>query len=139
MQAALGHLDTYIAATQLGITMASLGLGFVGEPAIAGLLQPLFAYVLPTEGATITAYAVALVLAFAVATALHSVLGELAPKSLALQRAERTALWVMLPLDLFLRVFRPIIVALNSTGNAVVRLLGLDPSGNIAPFTRWKN
>src|SRR3712207_4556257 len=94
VQSALVHLDTYIAATQLGITMASLALGFIGEPAIAHLLEPLFAQFLPPEGAYFTAHGVALVLAFSIATALHIVLGELAPKSIALQRAESTALWV---------------------------------------------
>ena len=129
VQRALTHLDTYIAATQLGITMASLALGFIGEPAIAGLLEPLFASFLPPEGAFFTAHGVALVIAFSIATALHIVLGELAPKSIALQRAEATALWVTGPLELFLKLFRPFIATLNGVGNGLVRLIGLAPVG----------
>ncbi len=131
VQRAIAHLDTYIAATQLGITMASLALGFVAEPSIARLLEPLVARIpgLPHEGATITSHTVALVISFAIATALHIVFGELAPKSIALQRADRTALWVTGPLDIFLRVFRLPIAALNGIGNAVVRLIGLQPAG----------
>lgn len=131
VQRALPRLDIYIAATQLGITMASLGLGFVAEPSIARILDPLFQLVpfLHGEGAVISAHAVALGISFAIATALHIVFGELAPKSIALQRADATALWVTAPLDLFLRIFHPAIALLNGVGNAVVRLLGLQPAG----------
>jgi CBS domain containing-hemolysin-like protein len=132
VQRAIGHLDTYIAATQLGITMASLALGFVAEPSIARLLEPLFAPVLPHQGAWLTAHGVALTIAFAIATGLHIVFGELAPKSIALQRPDATALWVTAPLNLFLTLFRPFIVALNGVGNAVVRLIGLQPAGEHA-------
>ncbi len=132
VQGALVHLDTYIAATQLGITMASLALGFIGEPAIAHLLEPLFEQFLPPEGAYFTAHGVALVIAFSIATALHIVLGELAPKSIALQRAESTAMWVTAPLDIFLKIFRPFIAVLNGIGNAVVRMIGLQPAGGHA-------
>jgi putative hemolysin len=127
VQNAITHLDTYIAATQLGITMASLALGFIGEPAIASLIEPLLARFLPPAGAFFTSHGLALVIAFSIATALHIVLGELAPKSIALQRAEETALWVTAPLDLFLTLLRPFIIALNWIGNAVVRGLGLQP------------
>lgn len=125
---AINHLDTYIAATQLGITMASLALGFVGEPAIAGLIEPLFETFLHGEEAVITSHAVALILAFALATSLHIVFGELAPKSIALQKTESVALWVARPLNLFLKVFRPFILALNKVGNASVRLIGMQPA-----------
>ena len=123
---ALEHLDTYIAATQLGITMASLALGVVGEPAFAQLLAPLFHRVLPDTGAAVTAHGVALGLAFALVTSLHIVLGELAPKSIALQRTDVAAWWVTGPLNVFLRVFRPFILLLNAAGNGVVRLLGVE-------------
>lgn len=128
---ALDHLDTYIAATQLGITMASLALGFVAEPAIAALLEPLFANIsfLHGAGAVISSHTVALIIAFAIATALHIVFGELAPKSIALQRPEATALWVTVPLDIFARIFRYPIAFLNGVGNGVVRLIGLHPVG----------
>ena len=134
VQAALGHLDTYIAATQLGITMASLALGFVAEPSIARLLDPLLGRIsfLHGDAAVVTSHTVALVIAFAIATTLHIVFGELAPKSIALQRSEATALWVTAPLDIFLRIFRPFIAALNGIGNGVVRLIGLEPAGEHA-------
>jgi len=128
---ALEHLDLYIAATQLGITMASLALGFVAEPAIAALLEPLFVHIpfLHGEGAIIGSHTVALVIAFAIATALHIVFGELAPKSIALQRTEATALWITVPLDIFAKIFRLPITILNNIGNGVVRLIGLQPNG----------
>lgn len=134
VQRAIGHLDTYIAATQLGITMASLALGFVAEPAIAGLLEPLFVRLpfLHGDAPIASSHVVALVVAFVIATMLHIVFGELAPKSLALQRSEVTALWVTAPLDIFLKIFYWPIQALNSLGNGVVRLIGLEPAGEHA-------
>lgn len=126
---ALSHLDTYIAATQLGITMASLALGAVGEPTLAHLFEPLFKRFLPEEGATFTSHGVAMVLAFTLATMLHIVLGELAPKSIALQRPDVTSLVVTAPLNIFLAIFRPFILLMNAVGNGVVRLFGLQPVG----------
>ncbi len=126
---ALKHLDSYIAATQLGITMASLALGSVGEPAVAHLIQPLFAKFLPPEKALLTSHGVAIAFGFAIVTALHIILGELVPKSIALQRADRTTLWTNTPLNLFVRVFRPFIVVLQKTGNVATRLIGLQPVG----------
>lgn len=131
---ALDHLDTYIAATQLGITMASLGLGFVAEPAIAALLEPLFAHIPFLHGPerVVDPHTVALVIAFTIATALHIVFGELAPKSVALQLPESTSLWVTAPLLIFARIFHYPIAALNGIGNAVVRLFGLQPAAGHA-------
>lgn len=128
---ALDHLDVYIAATQLGITMASLALGFVAEPAIAAILEPLFTHIpfLHGAGAVISSHTVALIIAFAIATALHIVFGELAPKSIALQRPDSTALWVTAPLNIFARIFHLPIRFLNGIGNGVVRLIGLQPNG----------
>jgi CBS domain containing-hemolysin-like protein len=127
----LRDLDAYIAATQLGITMASIGLGWVGEPALARLLDPAFEAILPADAAWISAHTVAFIIAFAIITMLHIVFGELAPKTIALQRAEPTSLWVVGPLELFLRIFRPIIVAMNGLGRLVVRAIGLqDTSGH---------
>lgn len=126
---ALEHLDTYIAATQLGITMASLALGAIGEPALANLIDPLLAAVLPTEWVTAGAHAIAVAISFAIITALHIVLGELAPKGIALQRPEATSLAVAIPITLFLRVFRPFIMFLNGIGNFVLRLLGFQAGG----------
>jgi putative hemolysin len=123
----VGHLDAYIAACQLGITMASLALGWLGEPALAHLLEPplerLVGYFAPAA-----AHTVAIGAAFAVITALHIVVGELAPKGLALQRAEATTLWVARPMQLFYLVFRWPITALNAVGNGVLRLFGLQPA-----------
>jgi len=123
--------DSYIAATQLGITMASLGLGWIGEPSVAALIQPLLTF-LPVAIAEATAHSVAVAIAFAIVTALHIVLGELAPKTIALERAEATALLVVKPTELFKRVFEPFIRLLNGMGRAVVRALGLHSKGGHA-------
>ncbi|MBL9104689.1 MAG: HlyC/CorC family transporter [Myxococcales bacterium] len=121
---AVQNLDLYIAATQLGITMASLGIGFLAEPAIEHLVSP----TLLTWGldpGTVTT--ISFVIAFTISTALHIVFGELAPKSLALQRAEQVSLAISIPLHVFATIFRPVIYVLNATGNGVVRLFGLKP------------
>jgi len=123
----LGHLDTYIAATQLGITIASLALGWIGEPAVATVLEDIFEY-LPFEIGTTTMHAISFVIAFSLVTTLHIVFGELAPKSLALQRPEETSLFVSSAIHGFLIVFRPVIFVLNWVGNAVVRLFGIQPA-----------
>ncbi len=118
--------DSYIAATQLAITMTSLGLGWIGEPAVSSMIQPALG-LLPVVLREATAHTIAVAVGFAFITALHIVLGELAPKTVALQHAERTALIVARPTELFMRVFWPFISLLNSTGRAVVRMLGLKP------------
>jgi CBS domain containing-hemolysin-like protein len=123
--------DGYIAATQLGITMASLGLGWIGEPALATLIEPAFA-ALPAQLAETSAHAMAVAVAFATVTALHIVLGELAPKTIALERAEATALLVVKPTEIFMRTFSPFIRLLNGAGRAVVNLLGLRSRGGHA-------
>ena len=123
--------DSYIAATQLGITMASIGLGWIGEPALAGMLQPLLAFA-PAEIAEPTAHTIAVAIAFAIVTALHIVLGELAPKTVALEKPEATALWVVRPTELFMKAFWPFITLLNGTGRAVVNLMGLRSKGGHA-------
>jgi putative hemolysin len=122
---------SYIAATQLGITMASIGLGWIGEPALASLIQPWFSW-LPANIAETTAHSIAVAIAFAIVTALHIVLGELAPKTIALQKTEATALLVVKPTELFMRAFWPFITLLNRAGQAVVRLLGLRGRGGHA-------
>lgn len=126
LERALGSLDSNLAATQLGITISSLALGWVGEPALAHLIEPWLGNAIgPWIG--VSAYAIAVAFSFIVITALHIVLGELAPKSLALQRSEGTALWVVRPLGLFLWLLRPAIFVLNGLGNLVLRLCGLRP------------
>jgi len=126
LQRAVDSLDSNLAATQLGITISSLALGWVGEPALAHLIQP-WLLGLPLDAAIFGSHALAVAIAFILITTLHIVLGELAPKSLALQRSEGTALWVVRPLGLFLFLLRPAIVTLNGLGNLVLRLFGLKP------------
>lgn len=128
---AVSDPDSYIAATQLGITMASIGLGWIGEPALAEMIEPLLAF-MPVRAAEATAHSIAVALAFAVITALHITLGELAPKTIALERAEKTALLVVKPTELFMRAFWPFIRLLNGMGRAVVNLLGMRAPGGHA-------
>jgi putative hemolysin len=123
---ALENPEGYIGATQLGITMTSIGLGWIGEPAMASHIEPLLR-VQDETVATLTSHALAFTVAFAVITALHIVLGELAPKTAALQHPERTALLVVRLTDLFRRVFWPFIRVLNWMGRGVVRAAGLRP------------
>ena len=123
---ALSDPERYIAATQLAITMASLALGWVGEPAVASIIQPALG-MLPVTLRAVTAHSISVAIAFALITTLHIVLGELAPKTIALQHAERTALVVGRPTEIFMRVLWPFIAMLRSTGRGVVRLLGLKP------------
>jgi CBS domain containing-hemolysin-like protein len=123
---AVENLDDAIAATQLGITLASLALGWVGEPSMAHLLEPLFSF-LPEEGSWIAAHTLATILAFVLITFLHVILGELAPKAVALERPDSVSLWVARPLLWFSRVMRPAISLMNALGNGVVRLAGFKP------------
>jgi CBS domain containing-hemolysin-like protein len=124
----LDHLNAYISATQLGITMASLALGWVGEPVFAHMLEA------PLEGlvSDTVRHTIAFVVAFSVITFLHIVLGELAPKTLALERAERTALAIAWPMQLFYKLFRWPIRVLDWAGMRTVRLFGLHPTGEHA-------
>ena len=126
VQRQTAHLDNYIAATQLGITLASLALGWIGEPSLAHLIEPLFQWVGNVSTAEGVANTVAIALSFVLITGFHIVLGELVPKSIALQRTERVAFIVAAPLLIFARVFRPFIALMNGLGNSIVRLLGLD-------------
>jgi CBS domain containing-hemolysin-like protein len=119
----LQHLDRYISGTQLGITLASLGLGWIGKPALAGTLESLFAG-LPAPLNVIATESVAVATAFAIITVLHIVLGELAPKALALLHPEKTSRWVAQPLIIFTIATNPFIWVLNGTANAVLRLFG---------------
>jgi len=123
-QHAIEHLDSFIAATQLGITLASLGLGWIGEPAISHVIEPLFAAILPHEIAETVGRTLSIVIAFSIVTTLHIVLGELAPKTIALQRPEEMSLLVARPTIVFLTIFNPVIRVMNGIGNWVVRLLG---------------
>jgi CBS domain containing-hemolysin-like protein len=124
---AIGSLDDAIAATQLGITLASIGLGFVGEPALARLLLPTLRGVGVESSAAV--HSLALGIAFASITFLHVVVGELAPKALALDRPGAVALACAQPLLVFGAVFRPVLSAMNGAGNALVRALGVKQLG----------
>jgi len=119
-------MDAYLSACQLGITLSSLGLGWLGEPAIARLLVPIFAGL---DGwARIYTHTIALVIAFIIITFLHIVLGELVPKSLAVRKAEPTALSTAGPLRSFYRILFPAIWALNGLANSILRIWGFPPA-----------
>jgi len=124
LQDAMDNLDDFLATTQLGITIASLGLGWAGEPAVAALIEPVLEPLLP-EG---TLHLVSFALGFTVITFLHVVFGELAPKTIAIQRAEGLALLVAPPMKLFYYLFLPGIVVFNGTANAFTKLLGIRPA-----------
>jgi CBS domain containing-hemolysin-like protein len=129
-QKAMEHLDSYIAATQLGITLASLALGWVGEPAVGHLFEPFLHAIIPGDALETVSRGISAAIAFGIVTLLHIILGELVPKSIALQRPESTSMLVARPVTWFLRVFRPIIRLMNGTGNTIVRWLGFEPAGD---------
>jgi CBS domain containing-hemolysin-like protein len=127
IQKAIQNPDRVIAATQLGITIASLGLGWLGEPALSHLLQPVVGlFPLPIQSDL--SHSISALIAFVAITFLHVVAGELAPKSIALQDPERTSLFVAGPTLLTERIFKPAIWALNGSGNALLRLIGIEPA-----------
>lgn len=124
------HLDAYLSATQLGITLASLGLGWLGKPFLAKMIEPFFALTGITSPVLIQT--VSFVLAFSTITILHIVLGELAPKSLAIRKAVPTTLWICRPLRFFYLAFTPAIWLLNGLANWLLkRVLHLDPLAEI--------
>lgn len=124
---AIAKLDDVIAATQLGITVASIALGWLGEPAVAKLIEPTLVSLISWHHAA--AHTIATVIAFSAITFFHVVIGELAPKAVALGQPEKTALFTARPLLMFRNAFRPLIVAMNGVGNFIVRKLGFVPAG----------
>lgn len=120
------HLDAVLSSTQLGITLTSLGLGWLGEPVIGQRVEPLLGQFGVTDPAAVKS--VSFAVAFSVITFLHIVLGELAPKSLAIQRPKTVSLNVAGPLVIFYRAFFPFIWLLNGTANRILRLIGLQPA-----------
>ncbi len=124
LQQVVANLDNYLAVTQLGITIASLGLGWVGEPAVASLIEPVLAPLLSENLLHFVAFA----LGFGVITFLHVVFGELAPKTIAIAQAERLSLFVAPPMTLFYYLFYPGLVVFNGTANAFTSLIGVPPA-----------
>src|SRR3712207_3639182 len=122
VEEATDKLGAYLSISQLGITISSLGLGWIGEPAFAHVLEPLLAPLSVPEGSI---HVIAFAAAFGTITFLHVVFGELAPKSVAIAKAEGTALFVAPFMKLFYYIFWPGIVVFNGTANAVVRAFGV--------------
>lgn len=121
------NLDAYLSATQLGITLASLALGWVGESALHHIIEDLFRYFQwNAEPATITT--LSLVLSFLLITVMHIVFGELVPKSIAIRKSEPTTLFISAPLRLFYNIFRPFIWSMNGISNAFLRLIKINPA-----------
>lgn len=127
VQRAINDPDRFIAATQLGITLASLGLGWIGEPALSVLFQPLID-LFPAQIESELSHSLSAGLAFAIITFLHVVVGELAPKSIALQNPEGTSLIVARPTIWTEFIFKPAIWLLNGAGNAILRWAGVQPA-----------
>lgn len=122
----MSHLDAYLSATQLGITLASLGLGWIGESVVAGIIIDIIHF-FGLSASPQFVHSISLPLAFSLITVLHIVFGELAPKSLAIQRPEQVALVIGVPLKLFYLIFRPVIWMLNGLANSFIKLLGISP------------
>ncbi|MFD1513362.1 hemolysin family protein [Halomarina rubra] len=121
---ATDNLDDYLAVCQLGITLASLGLGWAGEPAIAALIDPVLGEYLPES----SVHTASVAIGFGIITFLHVVYGELAPKTLAIQEAERISLLVAPPMKFFYYLFMPGIVVFNGIANLSTRLVGVSPA-----------
>lgn len=126
---AVQHLDQYISSTQLGITMASLGLGWIGKPALAGLLDWMFGW-LPAGLGWAASHTMAVAIAFTIISVLHIILGELVPKALALLYPEGVSRWVVLPLIGFTWLMHFPIMVLNGTANRLLKLVGVEPPGS---------
>lgn len=120
------HLDAHLAATQLGITLASLGLGWIGEDVVSHLILNLMEAFGLDKNEELS-HQIAIPIAFAVITVLHIVFGELAPKSLAIRYPTSTTLWISSPLRLFYFIFRPFIWALNGLANFILKMIGIQP------------
>lgn len=118
------HLDAYLSACQLGITLASLGLGWIGEPAFAALIEPVLAKA--GIGSPAVIHGTAFALAFGTISYLHIVLGELAPKSIAIRKTEPASLWTAVPLYIFYWIMYPFIWVLNGSAIWLLRRLGVD-------------
>jgi CBS domain containing-hemolysin-like protein len=125
--AIMDDLSRYLSACQLGITFTSLGIGFLGEPAVADLIEPLFG----DNVSHSVSLAISLALAYLITTALHITIGEQVPKIYAIQKSEPIARFVARPLYLFAKVFHPFIALLNGASNGILRLLGVRTAGGL--------
>lgn len=121
------HLDAYLSACQLGITLASLALGWIGEPVVAAIVADVVA-IAGVQLDEATLHMVSIAVAFTIITAMHIVIGEMAPKTLAIQRSEAVTLAIALPMRAFYIVFRPVILGLNWMSNTMLRLIGIAPA-----------
>jgi len=124
----INHLDTYLSATQLGITIASLGLGWIGEPVVANIISTTLT-ALQIEVSEDLLHSISLPVGFLVITILHIVFGELAPKSIAIRKSEQTTLAISYPLYWFFVILRPFIWLMNSLSNLFLNLIGIKPVG----------
>lgn len=124
---ALSDLDKFIAAVQLGVTISSIGLGWVGESTLARIIEPIFTF-LPGINQTIATHSLSVSIAFALITFLHVVIGELVPKSIALEYTEKTALIVAKPMQGITFIFNPFIYLLNGFGNFLLKIMHIPHS-----------
>ncbi|MTI83083.1 MAG: HlyC/CorC family transporter [Firmicutes bacterium] len=125
-QKCVHNIDAYLSVSQLGITVSSLGLGWLGEPVVAKLLEPLMLLLGITSAATV--HSISFIIAFFLVTFMHVVFGELVPKSLAIQRAEHVTLWLAAPMRMFYYLFYPGIIIFNGTANGLLRKIGVSPA-----------
>lgn len=130
----IANLDLYLSACQLGITLASLALGWIGEPVVAEIIISFFSFINLSIDPQL-AHNIALPIAFVTITVLHIVFGEQAPKFVAIKKAEATTLFTSIPLRIFFWIFKPFIFFLNSFANFTIRILGIDPNEVHDKFT----
>lgn len=124
---ALKDLDKFIAAVQLGVTISSIGLGWVGEATLSRIIEPMF-WFLPASYQLTATHTISVAIAFTLITVMHVVIGELMPKSIALQFPEKTSLLIAIPMQFFTKLFGPFITGLNGLGNLLLKLLKIPPS-----------
>lgn len=123
----LKDLDKFIAAVQLGVTISSIGLGWVGEATLVRMVEPMFAF-LPANYQLAASHTISVTIAFALITVLHVVIGELMPKSIAIQFPEKTSLFIAFPMRLITKLFNPLIILLNGLGAFLLRLFKIPPA-----------
>jgi CBS domain containing-hemolysin-like protein len=128
-QHTMSELSFMLSAAQLGVTVASLALGYVAEPTVAEIFHGPFESVGLPGG---TAHSAAFVVALSIVVFMHMVVGEMVPKRIAIAEPERTLLWLAVPMRVFARVFRPVILVLNHVGNSLVRLAGVEPADELS-------